>query len=59
MAAMYHYKSQTRFHCYMLAYGITCRNSSMHIVAIAYHAFYNVNVVCACWHVNCPIIGNS
>ena len=41
MAAVYHvYKLQfqTQFHCYMTAHGITCRNSSMHAVVIAYRA---------------------
>ena len=55
------------FHCHMIAHGITYRNSSMHTIAKAYHAFTNnVNIVCACMHSrvfimhkNCPIMGNS
>ena len=34
----------------MIAYGITYRYSSMYTVAIAYGAFYNVNIVCAYMH---------
>ena len=37
---IYKLQLQTQFHCYMIVHGITCRNSSMHTVAIAYHAFY-------------------
>ena len=54
MLAVYHVcklQFQTLFHCYMIAHGITCRNRSLHITAIAYHDFYNnVNFACMCMH---------
>ena len=53
-------QAHTRFHFYMIAHEITCRNSSIHTVAIAYRALTNnVNIMYSFLHLSCPVIGNS
>ena len=68
MVAVYKLQFQTQFHCYIIAHGVTCRNSSMYTVAIAYTMLFtnNVYIVFAFMHsivlmlcVNCPIMSNS
>ena len=50
MVVVYKLQFQIQFHCYMIAHGITCRNSSMHTVAVAYHAFYKQCLYCMRMH---------
>ena len=38
----------TLIHMYMLAFGIACRNGSMCIEAVAYHAFSIIDIVYVC-----------